>query len=173
MMNETWHEQPNMKWYLFVETDTYVLWTTLLRYVAALDHTRPYYLGVPLYIGGVEFGYGGAGFAVSHEALRRVVEHYTWHKQQWETFTDEQWAGDFVLAKAFRDAGAPLTHAYPIFQGEDSGVSPYEKNWCHPVVSYHHQSPDMIEDIWTFEQQWLARQDKVGPPFRPELSTRS
>lgn len=115
MMNTTWHEQPDMKWYLFVETDNYVFWATLLQYLSSLDHTRSYYLGGQMSIGETLFAHGGAGFAVSHEALRRVFEHYSSHTKGWEDFTDEQWAGDCVLGKAFKDANAPLTDSWPIF----------------------------------------------------------
>lgn len=161
------HDYPDYKWYLFTETDTYVFWATLLQYLGALDHTQPYYLGAQINIGPITFGHGGASFAVSNEALRRVTGHYLSHKKEWEDFTDGHWAGDCVLGKAFKDADAPLTLAWPLFQSDDSGVVPYARAdnghrlWCMPTVSYHHLSPDMIYDMWTFKQQWLAQQDMV------------
>lgn len=38
-------------------------------------------------------------------------------------------------------------------------------DWCYPTVSYHHLSPDMIEDLWKFEQQWLGERDNVRTSF--------
>ena len=138
------------------------------QYLAALDHTQPYYVGGQISIGDVEFAHGGAGFPVSQEALRRMVEHYSAYKKEWETFTDGHWAGDYVLGKAFMDAGVPLTRAWPIFQSDDIGVVPYGRTdvnerrlWCYPTISYHHLSRDTIEELWTFEQEWLARREQV------------
>jgi len=54
-----------------------------------------------------------------------VVKQYEENQHEWEKFTDSHWAGDCVLGKAFKDAGIPLTPAWPIFQGDDIGNMNY------------------------------------------------
>jgi len=174
MVNQTFHERPDMKWYLFVEADTYVLWASLLEYLAVLDHTKPVYTGSQMYIGDVVFAHGGSGFIVSRSAMRMVVEHYAVHKGELESFTDGHWAGDCVLGKAFRDAGVKFVDAWPIMQGDYPGTVPYAKPdgrpiadptkrvWCYPTVSYHHLSPAVVEDLWHFEQDWIADNRSVS-----------
>jgi hypothetical protein len=171
MVNRTLHEFPDMKWYVFVEADTYLLWSTLLHYLSVLDHSQPVYLGSQMYIGDILFAHGGSGFVVSQSAMRKVVSHYASHKSDLEAFAHGHWAGDAVLGKAFTDSGVKFTDAWPIMQGDYPGTVAYAKPdgrpiadpqkrvWCYPTVSYHHLSPETVEDMWSFEQQWIKVSD--------------
>jgi hypothetical protein len=167
MMRRTLQERPDMARYVFVETDTYIFWKTLLEYLAALDSTKPYYMGGQINIGDTTFGQGGSAYVVSRPALGMVVQHYIDHKREWEDFTNNHWAGDCVLGKAYKDAGVPLTHAWPILQGDDIGDMNYGRTdndhvlWCHPTVSYHHVAPSVIKDLWEFEMKWLRTEGMV------------
>ncbi|THY44426.1 hypothetical protein D6C99_06778 [Aureobasidium pullulans] len=168
MINKTYHERPDMKWYVFVEADSHLLWASLLEYLAALDASKPHYTGSIMFIGDTVFAHGGSGFMVSQPAMRVAVEQYAAHKAEIEALTDSHWAGDCVLGKVFTEAGVKFTDAWPIMQGDYPGLvayarpdgrpiaDPNKRVWCYPTVSYHHLSPDMIEDFWTFEQQWLV-----------------
>ncbi|KAM0724166.1 hypothetical protein Q7P37_000048 [Cladosporium fusiforme] len=164
MIRKTLEEYPDKKWYLFVETDTYVVWSTLLAYVAALDPSQPYYVGNQMQIGEVLFAHGGSGFVISRPALEKAVAQYTEHKAEWEAFTAEHWAGDCVLGKALKDSGTSLIWAWPIWQGANFGDIDYDivdyghTLWCAPTVSYHHLTPGNVEDLWAFEQDWISSQ---------------
>lgn len=160
-----------MKWYVFIDADTYIIWSSLLDHLATLDHTKPFYSGSKVYIGSVGFAHGGSGYIVSRPAMRMVVEHFNAHKDELEAFIDGHWAGDCVLGKTFTDAGVELTAAWPIIQGEYPGMVPYlspdsrpippfdTRIWCSLAVSYHHMQADMIEDFWQFEQEWLTNRN--------------
>lgn len=159
MLRRVLDERPDMEWYIFVETDTFIFWKTLLAYLAALDSTKPYYMGAQINIGEVTFAQGGSAYAMSKPAVELVVNYYIEHKREWENFTDGHWAGDCVLSKFLQDAGGQLTHAWPIYQGDSIGNMNYDsvnnnyRLWCHPTVSYHHMTPAVIKDMWEFEQQ--------------------
>lgn len=107
------HEHPDMKWYVFIEADTFVLWSMLQQYLSTLDPNKLIYAGSQMFIAGVLFAHGGSGFVVSQPAMRKVVNHYAAHKFEIETFTDGHghWAGDCVLGKDFIDSGVPFTKA--------------------------------------------------------------
>ncbi|KAI5264014.1 hypothetical protein E4T47_08874 [Aureobasidium subglaciale] len=168
MLNKTFHEHPDMKWYVFVEADSHLLWASLLKYLAVLNPSKPHYTGSIMFIGDTVFAHGGSGFMVSQPAMRMVVEHYATHKTEIEAYTNGHWAGDCVLGKVFTESGVKFTDAWPIMQGDYPGLvayarpdgrpiaDPNKRVWCYPTVSYHHLSPDMIEDLWKFEQTWLA-----------------
>ena len=161
LMRKTLRNHPEKPWYVFVETDTFLFWETLLAYIAVLDASKPYYIGGQTWIGDVEFAHGGSGYLVSRPALERVVKQYEENQHEWEKFTDNHWAGDCVLGKAFKDAGIPLTPAWPIFQGDDIGNMNYghsQRLWCQPTVSYHHLDALAIEDLWKYGRSWASRQ---------------
>lgn len=173
MVNRTFYEYPDMKWYVFAEVDTYMLWSVLLQYLEDLDHTRPYYVGNQMQISNV-FAHGGSGFAVSQPAMRMVIDYWTSHQREFDYVTDLNWAGDEVLGKAFINSDIQLTYGWPIFQLDYPGVVPYARPddrsvydsrmrlWCYPTVSYHHVSPETVEDLWNFEQDWIARSNEVS-----------
>jgi hypothetical protein len=174
MVNQTLHQQPDMDWYVFIEADTFILWSMLQQYLNLLDSSKPIYAGSQMFISGVLFAHGGSGFVVSKPALQMVVDHYAAHKAEIEKETDAHWAGDCVLGKAFTDSGVPFKNAWPAFQGDYPGLVPYAKadgrsvpdeslrEWCHPTISYHHMSPAMVQDLWHFEQDWLDQHNSVS-----------
>lgn len=174
MVNRTFQEYPSMKWYVFIEADSYIIWASLLQHLATLDHEKPYYAGVTVFIDGVGFAHGGSGFIVSQPAMRLVTKHINSNQQQLDNFTDSHWAGDCVLGKTFTDAGVPLTDAWPIIQGDYPGIVPYiaddgrpmppidKRIWCSQAVSYHHVPPTMVDDFWRFEQDWLSKAAEVS-----------
>jgi hypothetical protein len=167
MVNRTFSEFPDKMWYVFVEADSFIFWRSTLQYLALLDHNKPHYSGSQMFIGDVLFAHGGSGFVVSQPAMKMVVEFYASHQEEIEKFTDKHWAGDCVLGKVFKDAGVPFTNSWPIFQGDYPGILAYarpdgrpvanEKTrvWCYPTISYHHVSPEIVEDLWHFEQGWF------------------
>ena len=163
MLNETLVRYPEMKWYLFVETDTYIFWTTTLAWLATLDHTKPHYMGAQMQIGEVVFAHGGSAFVISQSSMRAAVELYRANQKEWEDFTNGHWAGDCVLGKALADSGTSLTWAWPIFQGVKPGGIDYsrldysKRIWCYPTISYHHMSPDEVADTWLFEEDMTAK----------------
>jgi hypothetical protein len=173
MVERTLHEYPDSKWYVFVEADSYIFWRSTLQYLSQLDHTKHHYSGSATYIADDLFAHGGSGFFVSQAAMRTVVNYYTTHQKEIEDATAKHWAGDCILGNVFKDAGVKFTNSYPIFQGHYPGTVPYAKPngrssegdrmrvWCYPSVSYHHVTPNVIEDLWGFEQQWFASDQRV------------
>ncbi|GAP92353.1 putative glycosyltransferase family 31 protein [Rosellinia necatrix] len=154
--------QPDAKWYVFIESDTYVLWKSLLAWLGHFDPSRPWYLGQQMQIGDVVFAYGGAGFVISQPALKKVVEHRNANLDHYDDFTAHHWAGDCVLGKALADVGVPLQWAFPTLSSEEpadtdfeSGFGGPEKHpWCYYAASYHHLPPSEYSSFDSFEQNW-------------------
>ncbi|KAI1439018.1 hypothetical protein GGR50DRAFT_685077 [Xylaria sp. CBS 124048] len=154
--------RPQAKWFVFIESDTYMLWKPLLAWLKHYDPSKPWYLGQQMQIGDVVFAYGGAGFVISQPALRMVVEHRNANLAFYDDFTANHWAGDCVLGKALLDAGVPLTWAYPTLSNEDpadtnfdSDFSGPEKHpWCYYAASYHHLPSAEYQTFYNFEHNW-------------------
>ncbi|KAF1831600.1 hypothetical protein BDW02DRAFT_44023 [Decorospora gaudefroyi] len=163
MIDEALETKPDAKWYIFIEADTYLGWNNLLEYLSNFDDSKPYYIGKHLFINDVEFAYGGAGFALSNSAMRKVSEQRSARLSDYEDFTKTHWVGDCALGKVIEDIKVPLHRAFPHFQGDSPAtLNPATTKmdrglWCYPAITYHHVSPAEIEELWAFEQDWYKR----------------
>lgn len=177
MVNETFHLYPDLKWYVFVEPDSYLVWSNLLRWLPKLDHTKPLYLGSEVSIGEDLFAHGGSVFVLSRPAVEKAADIYSSNADEWHGFTANHWAGDCVLGKALHKAGVELTWAWPMFQGGNPSFSLNWLDskdgvtlWCTPAMSYHHFSPVEVGDFWNFEQNWLRSKKRQSVDRRWFLS---
>jgi hypothetical protein len=141
---------------VFVEADTYILYSNLLMWLGHLRSNQMHYIGCQSWIADQVFAHGGTGFVVSHAALKKLTEVLAIHKKDMERMTKDEWAGDLVLAKAFKTIGVTLTQSWPIFQGETPATLDYTaRHYCYPVVTYHHVDAEWIRFLWDFEQTWM------------------
>jgi hypothetical protein len=165
MIDQALEEKPDAKWYVFIEADTFLGWNNLLEFLGNFDDSKPYYIGKHLFINDVEFAYGGAGFALSNPAMRKVSEQRSAHLSEYEEFTKTHWVGDCALGKVLEDIKIPLQRAFPHFQGDspatiNPATSKIDRDlWCYPIITYHHVSPAEIEELWEFEQDWYKRHE--------------
>ncbi|KAI1435341.1 glycosyltransferase family 31 protein [Xylaria sp. CBS 124048] len=168
ILDQALREMPDAKWFVFVEPDTYLMWSNLLEYLGHFDAKRPYYIGKHMYASGVLFGHGGSGFVLSKPALQKVSNHWRQHKNEIDQETLDAWAGDMLLGKVLKDVGIPMFWAYPHLQGDsltsiDWGVEKLEKRaWCYATTSFHHMTPDEFTMLWDFEQLWHRRNSRGG-----------
>ncbi|KAK8189155.1 hypothetical protein HDK77DRAFT_427656 [Phyllosticta capitalensis] len=146
------------KWFVFIEADTYLVWSNLLRWLEQLDPEKPFYIGGQNWMGEQLFAHGGTGYIVSRKALRMAVDEYTKSRQRWDEKTASEAAGDCLLAKLFKSVDIRLTETWPITQGETPFSLDYTNHHlCYPVVTYHHMSADWVRSMWKFEQIWFAQ----------------
>lgn len=162
MMVETLRLRPDKKFYIFVESDSYVVWSNLLRWLQKVDASKPIYAGSEVQIGPDIFAHGGSVFMMTNPALKVGAELYQRDQDRWNSWTAGHWAGDCVLGKALHDNGVELTWAWPMFQGgqpekmDFTEAKGWEKQlWCTPALSYHHFSPVEMKRVWDFEQEWI------------------
>ncbi|GAM84713.1 hypothetical protein ANO11243_027140 [Dothideomycetidae sp. 11243] len=164
--NHTYHVHPDKKWYMFVEADTYLFWSNLLRYQQALDHTKPIYAGAEMFFDWTSFAHGGGGILMSNPAMKRLVDEFTVHADEWDDFTDRHWAGDIVLGRVLNAAGVVLTPAWPHFHPHAPGNDTYywadddRRFWCYPALSYHHVNPEVVRELWGVEQKYIAEKHR-------------
>ena len=116
---------------------------------------------------------GGAGYVLSHEALRRVWHYIEAHRASLDRWMESEWAGDISLGTVLKEAEVPLTYSWPIFQPSFFGVVDFgfmidhRRYWCYPAASFHHMTPEAIEDMWSMEQQWVKEENNVRIPPLP------
>lgn len=167
MIQKTYAEHPDRKWYVFLETDTYIFWSNLLSWLDTLDSAEPHYIGARKKTHNLSYALASAGFVLSHAAVKAAVEMFDKNKVIWEGLTEESPSGDEIVGGLLEAAAAPLNPAWPIFQRHRPAEMDYTTHsdgrrlWCYPSISHHGLVPAEVAELWKFEQQWLA--DKVCP----------
>lgn len=175
--------RPDAKWYVFVEPDTYLMWSNLLDWLRTLDPSEPLYYGSEVQIESDVFAHGGSAFLLSRPALQRAAALYTTHAPAWHALTSAHWAGDCLLGKALLESGVPLTWSWPMFQGGNPHTMDFAETkpgaagadhslWCAPALSYHHLAPAEIASLFAFEQAWLRQAQSSRSAAGPSLSWR-
>lgn len=165
MMVEILRLRPHQKFYVFLETDSYVVWSNLLKWLENVDPAKPMYAGSEVQIGPDVFAHGGSVFVMTNAAVRKGAAIYEEDQQGWNAWTGGHWAGDCVLGKALHDAGVDLTWAWPMFQGGQPVKMDFTESkgrdkllWCAPALSYHHFSPLELKAFWDYEQAYIQNQ---------------
>jgi Fringe-like len=162
MMQSAYKLYPNAKWYVFVETDTALLWSNLVTWLSQMDPTVPKYIGSQVvgskapdgkdYI----FAHGGSGFIVSNAAAKMFVTAL--QTKEWNlkffNFAKNDCCGDAALAKALWELGIRITPAFPNSSGETpESVADYNKDWCFAPVFFHHMNQNQIEQVYLFDER--------------------
>ncbi|KAK7537830.1 hypothetical protein IWX50DRAFT_618364 [Phyllosticta citricarpa] len=161
LLEKALRHSPQAKWFVFIEADTFLVWSNMLRWLDQLDPDKPLYIGGQNWLGDTKFAHGGTGYVVSRKALRMAVDGYTKERQRWDEQTATEAAGDALLAKLFNSIGIGLTETWPITQGETPFSLDYTtRHLCFPVVTYHHVSPEWVRAMWKFEQIWFSQAGK-------------
>lgn len=173
MLEKTWQLQPNKKWYVYIEADTYLIQSNLRLWLERLDSSQPLYLGSPTYLNGEAFSHGGSGFILSGKALSQFAEGDAGVAAKYDETMQGQRYGDYALMKALKDKGVNFTPAWPMLQNEKPSTIPFGpgpdngvRHWCQPLVTMHHITPNESSQIWAFEQ---TREDVRVPLLLKDL----
>lgn len=176
MVREVYTNNPGVKWYVFMEADTYFAWGNLLAWLETFNPAEALYIGTETQIADVVFAHGGSGFVVSNPAMKRVVDEYIAKPAEIHAYTGNHWAGDCVLGKILLDVGVPLHFSWPMLQntnvGELDEFSPdfYRRPWCYPAVAFHHLTAQDIQSLWEFEQKRYKDVSPLPLPLPSPLS---
>lgn len=148
---------PEKKWFMFIESDTYVSMSNLMPWLSRLDHEQAIYAGAQVMIGDVELAHSGSGILLSNPALKAVydLDQRAGSHKTWENKIAQNCCGDKVLADLMKEAGVSLTRAFPLLQGETPFSLDWSKrHWCKAAVSWHRMTPAIIDTLWEFERNW-------------------
>ncbi|EME46963.1 glycosyltransferase family 31 protein [Dothistroma septosporum NZE10] len=159
MISQTFAEYPDMKWYVFLPTNTFVFRSSLLVWLRRLDSTdRHYIMAFRNRSGTAE---PGSGFILSEPSMKLVSQHLKGQFSEWETMVGKLSSTDAVLDEALNSAGVHPTIVSPMLGAHSPGSldldeqSNGERRWCLPVVSYRGVSSSGVAELWKFEQEWL------------------
>ncbi|KAI9652939.1 MAG: hypothetical protein M1831_006268 [Alyxoria varia] len=153
------------RWYFFMETDTNLVWSNLLRWLNQLDPKEAWYLGGPSWFGDHIFAHGGTGFALSKPAVSAAIQTIREKPEHYHEVVSSDCCGDSILSTVMSDLNITLLQSWPMLQGETVSSLDYtERHWCWPIVSQHHMKPEEITAMWEYEQKWLTDTSATTAP---------
>ncbi|KAL3457950.1 hypothetical protein BJX64DRAFT_302287 [Aspergillus heterothallicus] len=163
-------EGVDAKWIMFIEDDSFLVWSNLLQWVTQLDSSESRFFGLPVAMHDQLFAYGGAGWLLSRTAAEQMMRHVASREDSYESFTDNSAFGDLILGHVLEQAGVALTGAWPLIQRETPSTMEYTADvMCCPVVTFHHIDAAEIGATWDLEQEWLVAGDDTGVQRLPLL----
>ncbi|KAM3498267.1 hypothetical protein MY10362_008407 [Beauveria mimosiformis] len=160
-----WAKKPNREFYVFYETDTYIFWDNLFRFLDSLKPDENPYMGSPTpgradpkRLGqGTFFANGGPGYVVSRGAMRAMLEQETDEhasfSSRWSHLQhDDECCGDSVLGWVLWQLGIPMHGHWPMFSPFHLAEIAFgDAHWCQPVMTMHRVSPEDMRSLFTWE----------------------
>ena len=180
-VSRAWQMRPEREWYVFYEDDSYVVWDNVFRMLEQLDPDERHYFGSPTpgrkygwWFGEkikTWFAYGGPGFILSREAVRRFVAEdldpqtgrYLGSKmaeKHWDILVDDC-CGDSVLGWALWGQNVSLSGIWPETNPHPPHGVPFaDRYWCQPILTMHKPSQEDLVGMWRW--QWERRVKDVS-----------
>jgi hypothetical protein len=112
MAEKAYKMRPNYDWYMFVDADTYVIFSTLMEWLKHLNPNKAHYIGSVAALGGFPFAHGGSGYLVSAATMRAMFSGKTGVANQYDEPVQHTCCGDYMWSKALLDlTGTPVVNA--------------------------------------------------------------
>jgi hypothetical protein len=178
-VERAWQMRPGRDFYVFYETDTYISWDNMFRFLSTLDPDAALYMGSPSPGRHDEkknkdtwFANGGPGYVLSRGAMEKLLGRRTSSKTghltdppislKWLDLVRSDPCGDSILGWALWDAGVPLSGFFPLFNTYPAHALPFtERLWCQPFLTMHKLKPEDLVGLW----RWENGRRKLGSPL--------
>ncbi|KAL4879618.1 peptidase S8/S53 domain-containing protein [Aspergillus karnatakaensis] len=191
MVEYAYAQNPSAKWYVFMETDTLMIWENVVQLLSRFNWTEPLYLGSPTPgrpLGTWRapektfFAYGGSGFILSVTAMENLLredrpgsakggsdQESQLLITKYQDMVREDCCGDSVLGWVAAQRDVKLMGQWPMFNPRPLHDTPLGKaHWCQPAVSFHKSDPFGSVELWNWQQKRL-QQENGGDLQRPFL----
>ncbi|KAL4996365.1 peptidase S8/S53 domain-containing protein [Aspergillus recurvatus] len=188
MVEYAYAQNPNAKWYVFMEPDTLVIWQNLVQLLGRYKWIDPVYIGSPTPgrpLGTLWepkptfFVYGGSGIVLSVTAMEHLLredregsaEAESEQESQllitkYQDMVREDCCGDSVLGWVAAQRDVKIQGLWPMFNPHPLHGTPLGKAyWCQPAITFHKSDPVDVVELWRWQQ---VRQENGSDP-RPIL----
>ncbi|PBP25808.1 hypothetical protein BUE80_DR003251, partial [Diplocarpon rosae] len=157
MLEKTWALKPDMDWYIFIDADTYLVWSNIRMWLSTLNPNNKYYFGSGVFISGTTFAHGGSGIFLSRASMYELAVKNKGTADRWDFKTHEKCCGDLILGMALKECGISFQDIWPLASGEAPSTMPFGPGtpdyWCRPALTMHHVGPDEMRNFSAFEQR--------------------
>ncbi|KAH7388993.1 hypothetical protein BKA64DRAFT_711101 [Cadophora sp. MPI-SDFR-AT-0126] len=156
ILEKVWAPKPDMDWYIFIDADTYLIWSNLLTWLETLDPTSLSYYGSASTWNGIRYAHGGSGYIIPRALMYEMAVKQKGISAHWDTKLHDHCCGDIALSAALQEHGGVLEGRWPLISGESPSSMPYGPGTteyrCWPAITMHHLTPDGMEEFVEFEE---------------------
>jgi hypothetical protein len=146
MLSHAAQNWKGMKWYVYIEDDTFIFWENVLAYLESLDEEKVAYYGAYSGEGEDTFAQGGSGIAFSGALVKKLFgdegEGNGPTLEMYGNETSKSCCGDIMLGKVLRDYGIKVNeggYGKVGWRPEPMWKTGFEKQkWCERVFTFHH-----------------------------------
>ncbi|KAK9460382.1 uncharacterized protein V1516DRAFT_676476 [Lipomyces oligophaga] len=161
MVMHAYNEKPDADWYILMEDSSYVVWTSMMVWLNAINADDKLYLGKQAYINEEEFAHSGSVVIMSGALIRSTFGADPKFVSKYDDYTRQDCCGDHVLGHAFHDvdvtikAGYDYPHIAFRLQNEEPVFVKYNSdNWCYEIASFHNVKPAEFQKFFDFERAY-------------------
>ena len=157
ILEKAFKAQPSAKWFIFINADSYIIWSNVLRWLEQYDSRKPIYFGEPMKNEEGVYGHSNAGYILSNAALRMVIEAIQRASRQLQVLVINNANEHRALETVMDHIHLQLSDAWPAIQNDSLESIDYAEPsvWCTPAGFYQSMKRDETIDLWQFEQGWL------------------
>jgi hypothetical protein len=105
--------RPDAKRHLFIEADTYVIWSNLAIWLQRVEADKPLYLGSATQLNNTAFAHGGSGYVLNNKAIALFNKHEISATAR----LPEVCCGDFLVGAELSKQECPIMHSWPHING--------------------------------------------------------
>ncbi|KAF2661001.1 glycosyltransferase family 31 protein [Lophiostoma macrostomum CBS 122681] len=155
MVERAWELLPERNWYIFAETDTYLVRPNVLLWLGQFDPEQPFFFANPPELDASEPSkVGSTTFVLSKQAMAKLLTERENVVAEWDTRISAFKTGFDVLAAAMStEVNIGLNRTWPGMTGFHPGNVPYgESFWCHHVLAMHGVPEELASDTWRLQR---------------------
>ncbi|KAG9257694.1 uncharacterized protein F5Z01DRAFT_695078 [Emericellopsis atlantica] len=153
MAEKAYARNPGFDWYLYVDADTYVVWSTLVEWLSRVDAKQKIYMGSVAMLGGFPFAHGGSGYLVSQGMMAAMFDGKENVANRFDQNATGLCCGDALFSMALKEeTDVSVQNVWPTVNGEKPNTLSYEDSqWCQPLVTMHHIGSEEVSDFYEWE----------------------
>ncbi|KAF2432301.1 hypothetical protein EJ08DRAFT_631048 [Tothia fuscella] len=165
MLKKTYAMYPEAEWFIFIDADTSILFSSTLKYLSNLNPKTPLYFGSTAIIAEFPFAHGGSGYVISNGAAKRLVEVSEEDSDKHYRDAKDICCGDGNIAHALDDVGVQVARVWPNFNGATVQTADFDKQlWCWGSLTWHHMAVEDIERMWWYERDMMSM--NITPTYK-------
>lgn len=185
--------RPGRDWYVVIDADTYLFWTTLVAFLARLDPTQKLLLGSIAHFKDFPFAHGGSGYIMSKGLMDDFVGKHPGIGNAYDERVADECCGDWMFSKAVSETSgvkvtqavswrAPSLYAHPFVPKSPAvRLTPAQQaptingdkiwdmalgptHWCHPLATMHHVGSEEMSLFWEYEMKRHLAAENTSEP---------